>query len=280
MHLGRRNKGADGPFGWRHPSGMRPSTLAERREFYERELELRDVERWLAGHPNPVFALILGRHTGVVLPEYARQRDTTVVVDEHTDLADLRDYVLQYLPEGVYYDRNLYRRRPACERWRKGYVDAWGCRDMLGQELAFDVDPENVVCPVHGDLQRKMREGQALGFCELEMEGARRSALALWDELEDRWSDVRATYSGRGFHLHVMDREAYSLKRRERTAIARDLKRRGYPIDIWVTAGEMRLIRLPHTLNGMVSRVCVPLTRGGLRGFSADARACVPRFLR
>ncbi len=278
--MGRLKGRSGGPFAWRHPSGMRPSTLAERKGFYQQELDLGGVERWLDGHPQTVFALILGRHTGIVLPEYARLRDTTVVVDEHTDLEDLRAYILQYMPEGVYYDRNIYRRRPACNRWRKGYVDAWGCRDMLGQELAFDVDPENVVCPVHGDLQRKMREGQALGFCELEMEEARRLTLELWDALEGRWSDVRATYSGRGFHLHVMDREAYSLKRRERTAIARDFKRRGFPIDIWVTAGEMRLIRLPHSLNGMVSRVCVPLTREGLRGFSADARACVPRFLR
>jgi DNA primase catalytic subunit len=276
--MARRGDPRAGERRFRTPRGMRPSTLEERRSFYERELDLKGVERWLSGHPNAVVALILGRHTGVVLPEYARIRDHTVVVDEYEDLEDLRDYILQYLPEGVYYDRNLYRRRPACARWRGGYPHAWGCADMMGQQLAFDIDPENVVCPVHGDIQRKMAEGQALGFCEYELEGARRLALELWDELGREWSDVRATYSGRGFHLHVMDREAYGLKRRERGTIARAVKRR-FPIDVWVTAGEMRLIRLPHSLNGMVSRVCMPLTKRGLRTFRADAPAYVPRFL-
>ncbi len=276
--MARRGPATASRKGFRMPPGMRPSTLEERRSFYERELDLEGVGRWLSGHPNAVVALILGRHTGLVLPEYRRLRDHTVVVDEYEDLEDLREYIVQYLPEGVYYDRNLYRRRPACGRWRGGYIDAWGCADMLGQQLAFDIDPENVVCPVHGDIQRKMAEGQALGFCEHELEEARRLALELWEELERDWSDVRATYSGRGFHLHVMDQEAYGLKRRQRGAIARAVKRR-FPIDTWVTAGEMRLIRLPHSLNGMVSRVCLPLTRRGLRAFSADAAECVPRFL-
>ena len=263
----------------RFPRGMRPATLAERKEFYERELDLRAVARWMRSHPHAVYALIPGRHTGLVLPEYAELRDRTVVVDDYRDLPDLREYIVQYLPEGVYYDRNLYTRHPACGGWRKGYLDAFGCPDMLGQELAFDIDPENITCPVHGDLRRKLDEGQGVGFCKWELGEARRLACELVDELSGKWEDVRATYSGRGFHVHVMDGEAYKLSRRQRAAIAREAHKR-YPIDRWVTSGEMRLIRLPHSLNAIVSRICLPLARGELERFSPDDPRCVPGYLR
>jgi DNA primase catalytic subunit len=58
------------------------------------------------------------------------------------------------------------------------------------------------------------------------------------------------------------------------------VKKEGFHIDEWVTSGEMRLIRLPYSLNGLVSRLVLPLTRDELKSFDPihDERA-LPGFL-
>lgn len=43
---------------------MRYATLEERKIFYEREFDLAGVRTWLR-RKNTVFAVIIGRHTGV-----------------------------------------------------------------------------------------------------------------------------------------------------------------------------------------------------------------------
>jgi len=44
-----------------------------------------------------------------------------------------------------------------------------------------------------------------------------------------------------------------------------------------VTSGEMRLIRLPYSLHGMVSRVVIPVPRGKLESFRYDDPKAIPR---
>ena len=82
-------------------------------------------------------------------------------------------------------------------------------------------------------------------------------------------------YSGRGFHVHVFDEKAFRLARTERSRIARTFSRR-YAIDEWVTSGEMRLIRLPYSLHGMVSRIVTPVPRRKLETFSYDDPSAKP----
>lgn len=261
------------------PRGMRFSTLEERREFYEREFDLRGVKSWLGKRRNTIFALILGRHTGIFLQKYAKIRKSAVIVDGYRNLQDFREYVLRYLPEGVYYDRNLYASRDACAKCRKPYRDCWGCDGFLGQELAFDVDPENIRCPYHGSLQKKMRRKQGLSFCMWEFNAVRRQTLKLNAELENQFENIKAVYSGRGFHLHVLDEAAAALTFEERKKLASRLAKK-FAIDEWVTNGEMRLIRLPCSLHGMVSRTCIPLKIEEVRDFDPRKdKRCIPEFL-
>ena len=91
---------------------------------------------------------------------------------------------------------------------------------------------------------------------------------------------VKAVYSGRGFHLHVLDKESYQLNTEQRQELAAQVKEAGFHIDEWVTAGEMRLIRLPFSLNGAVSRIVLPLLKAELQSFDAvhDKRV-LPKFL-
>lgn len=248
------------------PEGMRPATLEERGQFYTKEFNMKNIAEWLRDRPGRTnFAVIIGRHTKIFPQEYREDADTTIIIDKYQDINDVRLQILEFLPEAAYYDRNVY-----LENGKK-----------TGQELAFDLDPENVICPVHGSLADKLARGQGLGFCDIELEMVKKQAVSLHQYLEKTFSCLRIVYSGRGFHIHVFDEEACLLNEKKRREIARDVKKRGFAIDEWVTAGEMRLIRLPYSLHGMVSRVVLPLEKSELERFDPihDVR-CIPRFLR
>lgn len=247
------------------PSGMRYTTLEERHEFYTAEFPPAKVAEWFGERLNRVkFAVIMGRHTRIYPLKYREDVGTTIIIDEYQNLNEVRDYMLEFLPEAAYYDRNVY--------------DANGHK--TGQELAFDLDPENITCPVHGSLADKMRLGQGLSFCALELELVKKQAVSLYEYLEKEFSQLRIVYSGRGFHIHVFDPEAYALSVAERRALARAVKEKGFGIDEWVTVGEMRLIRLPYSLHGLVSRIVLPLAKSELERFNpvSDVR-CLPKFL-
>jgi DNA primase catalytic subunit len=248
------------------PEGMRYSTLEERKEFYNEEFSIEKLAMWLGKRMRNIkFAVIIGRHTRIFPEEYREDADTTIIIDEYTTLNDVCKHILDFQPESAYYDRILYDKN----------------NHKIGQELAFDLDPENVTCPIHGSLADKIRSGQGLSFCTIELGMVKQQALALHEYLEKEFSNLRIVYSGRGFHIHVFDETSYTLDKKKRRAIARNTKEKGFAIDEWVTSGEMRLIRLPYSLHGMVSRVVLPLEKTELERFDPihDER-CIPRFLR
>ena len=247
------------------PEGMRPATLEERREFYTSEFNLEKVSSWLQMRKGKTkFAVIIGRHTKIVPQEYRRDADTTIIIDEYKDMEDVRRQVLEFLPEAVYYDRNVYLENDHAQ----------------GQELAFDVDPENITCPIHGTLADKMKRHQGLSFCNIELELAKQQTLSLYEFLEGQFSDLRVVYSGRGFHVHVFDQKAYGLNAKERSELAATVKAKGFAIDVWVTEGEMRLIRVPYSLHGMVSRIAVPIEKKEIEKFNPILdEKCIPKFM-
>jgi DNA primase catalytic subunit len=247
------------------PAGMRYSTLEERKQFYSTEFRLEKVAKWFGEQQGKIkFAVIMGRHTKIYPEKYKKDASTTIIIDEYQNLEDVRQQILEFLPEAVYYDRNVYDEND----------------HKTSQELAFDLDPENITCPIHGTLADKMKRRQGLSFCELELDMVKQEAINLYRYLESRFSEIRVVYSGRGFHLHVLDQEAYMLNAKERLEIAQQVKKEGFHIDEWVTSGEMRLIRLPYSLNGLVSRIVLPLKKDELESFDAihDER-CLPKFL-
>ena len=262
------------------PGDLRPASLGDRRRFYQLLMVYHSANEWMK-HPNGgrVYAVIVGRHSGIYPRRFRHLKNVPLVIDDVRDVPGLRPYLLKYLPEGVYYDRNVYTSLEEIRTARLDYSHAWRSRFFLGQELAFDLDPENLDCPIHGDIEAKMRRHQGLSFCDWEFEEIRRQAVLLCDELAATWTRLRPVYSGRGFHIHVLDRDAYQLTHGERDRVARRFARR-YAIDEWVTSGEMRLIRLPYSLHGMVSRVVLPLRRSELDRFSYEDPRAVPRILR
>jgi len=248
------------------PQGMRPASLREREQFYRQEFRLENVKEWFKKTVGRIwFAVIIGTHTGIYPEKYKEDASTKIVIDEYQSLADVKNYILEFLPESVYYDRNVYDED----------------NRIISQELAFDLDPENVTCPIHGSLADKMQRGQGLSFCELELQMVKDYTVSLYDYLRKRFSLMTVVYSGRGYHIHVFDEEAYGMKRKARKQLAREVKAKGFPVDEWVTAGEMRLIRLPFSLHGLVSRIVVPVQFKELGGFDPvkDER-CVPQFVK
>ena len=247
------------------PAGMRYSTLEERKQFYTKEFDAQRVPEWFrSGLGKTKFAVIIGRHTKIYPEKYKQDASTTIIVDEYKNIEDVRMQILEFLPEAVYYDRNIYDAKDS----------------IIGQELAFDLDPENITCPIHGSLADKMKRKQGLSFCELEFDMVKQEAIGLYEFLMERFSDLKVVYSGRGFHLHVLDIEACRLSADERLTIAQEAKGAGFHIDDWVTSGEFRLIRLPYSLNGLVSRIALPLEKDELESFDAvHDKRCLPKFL-
>jgi DNA primase catalytic subunit len=248
------------------PPGMRFSTLEERKEFYTQEFNPKQATQWLSNAMGRTkFAVIIGRHTKIFPEKYKQDAATTIIIDEYKTINDVQEQILEFLPEAVYYDRNLYD----------------GNDRIIGQELAFDLDPENITCPIHGTLEDKMKRKQGLSFCELELDMIKKETVALHEYLLKLFSDLRIVYSGRGFHIHVFDKEAYNLNTHQRINIARHAKQEGFHIDEWVTSGEYRLIRLPYSLNGIVSRKVLPLKKEELESFDPfHDKRCLPIFLK
>ncbi len=266
------------------PRGLRYSTLSEREEFYSCEFDFARVAKWFGDARdalNTVYAVVIGRHTHIFKKEFEADIKEPILIDEYKRYGDVRGLILRFLPEGVYYDRNHYKNLRACGGCGTQRKNCWGCKNFLGQELAFDLDPENITCPIHGTLAQKMKRHQGLAFCKLEFEMVKQECAKLYEELERTFADLCIVYSGRGMHIHVMDEEAKKMGRKERAALARKLDNEGFLIDEWVTAGEMRLIRLPFSLHGMVSRVVIPLEKRELATFDpVTNEKCKPDFLK
>lgn len=242
---------------FKFPHGMRPSTLDERKEFYREEFDTKSLDSWSENRRRRTkLAMILGRHTGIVAEEHLQDKDNVIIIDDWRNAADVRRYALDYLPESMYYDRNRYKDVAKCAKCGSKVNSCPDCCNYDGQQLAFDLDPENVDCPYHGHIGQKIAQGRGLSFCMLEFKAVRKQAVLLSEELSKDYRSVEVVYSGRGFHVVVGDESGYILTTRERRSLARRIGRR-YSIDEWVTAGGSRLLRLPFSLNGLVSRKCV-----------------------
>ncbi len=266
------------PTPYKFPRGMRPSSVQERTEFYRKELDTGPVKNWFRGWKHPiVFATVIGRHTRIYAARHRKDWKKTILIDDYESLSDLSSYLARFSPESAYYDRNIYA------NWEqaRGLSDrVTGLGKEFGQQIAIDMDPENYDCPLHGTLDEKMRRHQGLSFCRLELQLATQQTIELVELLSRQFSETRVVYSGRGFHIHVLDEDTFFWPRKRRLNLARSLAKKGYLMDEWVLVGGMRLIRLPYSLNGLVSRVALPLKRADLDRFDPieDPR-CLPAFL-
>jgi DNA primase catalytic subunit len=254
------------------PYNMRISTLKERKQFYS-NFNIEKTKKW--ANRKLVYAVIIGRHSDNYPIKYEKDKNIPLIIDRYKDLNEVKKHILKFLPEGVYYDRNHYKNISLCHLYN--LRKSWEWDNFIGQELAFDIDPENVNCPIHGSLQKRMRKGLGLSFCEKTFEISKQNTINLYEKLKENYIKIKIVFSGRGFHIHVFDEETIKLDRNQRKKIANKYKK--YGIDKWVTSGEMRLIRLPYTLNGVSSRIVKPISKKEVEIFNPEKDA-IPSFIK
>src|SRR2546427_12091403 len=108
------------------PGNLRPTSLGKRRRFYAAKMDYRAAATWMARpKAGRVYALILGRHSGIYPRRFRPRKNVPLIVDDARGVEDLRPYLLKYLPEGVYYDRNVYTSLDAARKAGLDYARAW-----------------------------------------------------------------------------------------------------------------------------------------------------------
>ncbi len=235
---------------------FRVASLEERKEFYEREFDLEKVKQWFRknGIRCPqLCAIDAGSESGIIV----QRRLKGVML--YVPFSELKSKIKQYIPEDIYYDRNVY------EDPRR-VLNTLRFHRWTSQELVFDVDADNIVCD------------HALGVAVC----TRCLSKAYWWTLkirvilmdEFRFKKIAFVYSGRGFHIHVLDTRAFFLMRKDRRALSERFA--GFPIDPWVSRGFISLIRLPYSLHSVVSRIVRPVSHRDV----FDIRKTIPRFMR
>lgn len=227
------------------PKTMRFSTLKEREDFYKNEFSFRKMAK-VVPLEDLKFAVVIGRHTHIFPPKYKGDLNDVVQLDTVKKPSQLRVELLEFLPESVYYSTE-------------------------GVEIAVDLDPENLKC-------KKCRTHTSKTFCRECFEKVRTETLQLYDYLKYR--DKLITYSGRGFHIHIRDPRIIYWTKLQKKALAKEITKQGFIHDEWVCSGEKEFIRLPYTLNAVVSRICIPLTKKELEDFDlSNNLECKPSFL-
>jgi len=266
-----------------YPVNHRPAKVRERELYYSR-LDFRRIESWFREKARrgklPIFEVDPGNESGYFKRRYADKVGKLLFFTAGS-VDDLKEMVLEYLPEDLYYDRNIYRDQDRCAECDDRGEKCLNCEGLFGQELMFDIDPENIECPNCGTLEDRVKGRSMFQFCYICFNRAIDETVRLYDELLGKgFTDLSVVFSGRGFHIYVFDEAGLKMGFEERKRLGESLLRRGFPIDQWVTDGEARLARVPFSLNGLVSRACTPIKIEEIRknNYWRD-RPFVPDFL-
>jgi len=254
---------------------FRVSNLKDREFFYKREFNTKKVGYFFVGsyfkkrfQIPQIFSVDCGTETKIIKDK--KNYNKIINLKPGINYKELKKRLIYYLPEDVYYDRNLYKNPKICLRCLK-FKKCFSCKNFLGQELVFDIDPENIECNICG--RKKFPN-----FCLHSMKKSLEDSLRLYKELKEIFKHVKIVYSGRGYHVHVLDKKAYKLSLDERNKLNKKFNR--YHIDPWVSHGRIRLIRLPYSLNSLVSRIVTPLKIKDIGKFNPkDNKKVIPKFL-
>lgn len=244
----------------------RAASLEEREDFYRNEFDESKLK--LMGFKPQFYALDLGSKTGI--SKFPEKKAQLLVLPPDISAPELKKRLVHYLPESAYYDRNIYADAKKFFQ-KRNFKRFWEDENYIGQQLCFDVDAENIDNVDHSN--KKEYTGV--------IRQAAKESLKVAKVLREKhgFSKISFVYSGRGFHVKVNDKGSERLSFRERTAINDTLK--GLPIDRWVSGGHSKLMRLPFSLHGVVSRTVTQLKESELEDFDASSdKRVIPGFLK
>lgn len=246
---------------------LRPSNLAERKKFYEQEFSIKKIISWFKEKPQ-FFVVDLGSETHIIKDK--KKMKKLLILKPNISFKELKKKLIELAPEDVYYDRNKYKDANLALK-NMNFRNALSTKNCLGQELVFDIDPENINCPNHKKSLHK--------FCPYCIKMSLNYGIKMKNSLQKYFKNIKIIYSGRGCHVHVRDKKAFKLTMRQRNSLNKNLKK--FPIDPWVSHGHIRLIRLPYSLNSLVSRIVMPLNDIEIKNFDPEnEKKIMPKFLR
>lgn len=249
---------------------FRISDLDDRKEFYESEFNVKALIRWFRKMPQ-YYCLDIGTETKIFKEEFSKKFNKITILTPNITVEALANKAIKYLPEDLYYDRNQYKDPNKCNGCFR-FEKCWECPNFLGQELIFDIDPENILCPDCGKKEYP-------NFCTTCLGLALKQGLEMKKLLSGRFKDIEIVYSGRGCHVHIHDEEAYNLSKQDRVKLNREFST--FAFDPWVSDGTKRLVRLPFSLNALVSRIVTPLKDSEIKGFDPKGEnRPIPNFLK
>lgn len=232
------------------------ASLEERKRFYEKEFDMKKVENWFEKNKialPKICAVDAGSESRIILDKKLKGKML------YFPFHELRKKIMKYLPEDIYYDRNFYKNYK--EALKKLNFENWE-----KQELVFDIDSDNISCGCEKLCEKCLKKSF---YCGLKMKKILKEKLG--------FKKVEVIYSGEGFHVHVLDKKAYFLTKKERKKLTSNFK--NFPIDAWVSQGSISLIRLPYSLNGLVSRISLPLIDAKTNWKDLKQKS-MPKFLR
>lgn len=154
---------------------FREVTPEERRLYYQKEWRAYQIPKFL--------------RTTLPLREWAFDPKGDGITDRKNkfeDLRDLEDYIRVLAPYGAYTSTALYNTPQKMEGW-------------LGAELVFDIDAK--------DLPLKRCDHEPGKVCPICLEDGKEVALTLLRILKEiGFKKIAVVYSGRGFHIRVLDK--------------------------------------------------------------------------
>lgn len=230
---------------YEYPDDMRPTPVRIRERFYRTSFPESVIAGWLEGREDTPLFVDIGTETTLYKPRFKDLKGKLVRLDDWEDMTDLQEKLVEYAPEDVYYKRTVEK---------DGRVEV-----NPEQELVFGLGPRHVSCN-HCERKRAYMDEQwhPYVFCQDCFAHAASETRNLYAFLERHFDDMNVVYAGRQFHIHVNDPEAFKMPVGDREQLAKKVATQ-FPIDESITAGENDFVRLPGTVNGLVSRVAVPI---------------------
>lgn len=231
---------------YNYPQGLKPAPVPLRERFYREEFPMEQVEQRAERWPGFAPVIDVGTESTLYKPRLQKMKGKLVRVTDYRDLTHLAEKIADFAPEDVYYNRTIQR---------DGQVEV-----NPDQELVFRIAPHELSCRKCDRKRNYMdRKWHKYVFCLDCLTEAAHQTRSLYGFLERHFTDMNLVYAGRAFHIHVNDEEGFKMPMADRTELARRVGSQ-FPIDEDITAGENELIRLPGTMNGLVSRKATIIT--------------------
>lgn len=208
---------------------FKEATLEERREYYTKEWNAKKI---------PPFIIEYLPHL-----EFAFDNDGTGPNDRYNAFASVEELVRKvkrHAPYAMYSSVSHYTIPAQREGW-------------LRAELVFDIDAR--------DLPVRRCACQPGGVCETCLEDAKEVALTLIETLNDDFGihHLFLIYSGRGFHVRCLDKEAMLIE--NRGGIFDYVTGSKIPADLYMVKGYAAAFRRMTALN--LSKIKELQMRGG-----------------